>query len=317
MSESGNAGANSANSRQTSGSDRRTYWAAAVSVVAPPVMFIATGIGLLLVTNSLDPANTLGISDNLLNGFLIGLVGLLAGIVVGLVARMRGADLVLPPLVGLFVGVATYLAFVAFEAGEYVELYLDRLVILWIGLSVSLFLATRLTGYALAAGAVAAILVGVGIVVAVEALPEPPVEVFLVLNEYTVDETTGECSGSGALAGVVEGSRVSLIDSSGPIIDPSATPLESRVLPSGTEITRDADPAFLFAATNQDADCLFIWADPGLELSVYVEDVFLFTESGFDGEWGTHGSGQRVVFTLGSGGEVPGGGEPEDGPSEG
>ena len=101
MSESGNAGANSANSRQTSGSDRRTYWAAAVSVVAPPVMFFATGVGLLLVTNSFDPAFELGISDTLLSGILIGLVGLLAGIVVGLVARMRGADLVLPPLVGL------------------------------------------------------------------------------------------------------------------------------------------------------------------------------------------------------------------------
>lgn len=142
-----------------------------------------------------------------------------------------------------------------------------------------------------------------------------PVEVFLVLNDYKVDETTGECSGSGALSGVGEGSRVFLIDSSGGIIDPSATPVESRVLPSGTEITRDADSVFLFP-TDQDAGCVFIWADPGLEFSVYVGDVVLFTELGFDVPGGMHVSGQRVVFTLVdiNAHEVPPpGGTPEDG----
>ena len=193
MSDSGNAEVKSADSLQTDGSDRRSGWVrvAVYSVVAPPVMFFATTVGLLLVTNSFDPAFELGISDTLLNGILIGLDGLLAGIVVALVARMRGAKLVLPPLVGLLVGVAIYLAFVAFEAGEYVELDLRRLVILWIGLSASLFLATRLTGYALVGAATTAVLVGIGVGAVLQATPEPTTEVVLILADYTVDETYG------------------------------------------------------------------------------------------------------------------------------
>ena len=179
MSESGNAGANSANSRQTAGSGRRSGWVrvAVASVLAPPVMFIAAVVSLLLVTNSFDPAFELGISDNLLNGILFGLVGLLAGIVVALVARMRGADLVLPPLVGLFVGVATFLAFVAFEAGEYVEPGTSLNVTLWIGQSVSIFLATRLTGYIMVLSVGAVTVLGVGTAAIVQAQPEPVAEV--------------------------------------------------------------------------------------------------------------------------------------------
>ena len=86
MSESGNAEANSANGRQTDRSDRRSGWVrvAVASVLAPPAMVIATAVGLLLVTNSLDPAFELGISDTLLKGILIGLGGLLASFAVHL-----------------------------------------------------------------------------------------------------------------------------------------------------------------------------------------------------------------------------------------
>ncbi len=147
MSESGNAGANSPDSRRTDGSDRRSgrVRVAVYSVLVLPVMLFVTAVASIFIANG-DPALELGISDTLFQGVLIGLAGMLTGAVVALVARMRGAKLVLPPLVGLFVGVAIYLAFVAFEAGEHVELDLRRLVILWIGLSASLFLATRLTG---------------------------------------------------------------------------------------------------------------------------------------------------------------------------
>lgn len=281
MSESGNAGANSANSQQTSGSDRRTYWAkdAAVSVVAPPVMFFATGVGLFLVTNSFDPAFELGISDTLLSGILIGLVGLLAGIVVGLVARMRGADLVLPPLVGLFVGVATFLAFVAFGAGEYVELELDRVVILWIGLSVSLFLATRLTGYALVGAATTAVVVGIGVGAVLQAVPEPTTEVVLILADYIVDDTTGECSGSGELSEIVEGSRILLIEFA------NGTEVGSLVLPTGTE---------------ENTGCVFELGDPlGLSPTEYFEIDFAISFGDPNVAMSTNLEGHRVIITMG------------------
>ncbi len=231
MSESGNAGANSANSRQTAGSGRRSGWVrvAVASVLAPPVMFIAAVVGLILVTNSLDPAFELGISDTLLNGILIGLGGLLAGIVVAQVARMRGGRLAVPPAVGLIVALAIYLAFAAFEPGEYLEPGTSLQVTLWIGQSVSIFLATRLTGYALVGAATTAVLVGIGVGAVLQAIPEPTTEVVLILADYTVDETTGGCSGSGELSEVVEGSRILLIEFA------NGTEVGSLVLPTGTE----------------------------------------------------------------------------------
>lgn len=312
MSASENGGDNLGSVGKEDREHSRSWWlkVAVVSVLAPVVGFIVSVILLITAVNNLDVASALGVSDAFAMGIPVVSGGVLAGLVVGLVAGIRGKKLAVPPMTGVIVGIAIYLAFLALDMRP--EAGWMPFWAVWAGQSVGIFLATWLAGFALAAAAVVAILVGVGTVAAIEALPEPPLEVFLVLNDYTVDETTGECSGSGALASVVEGSRVSLIDSSGPIIDLSATPVESRVLPSGTAITRDADPAFLFAATNQDAGCLFIWADPGLELSDYW-DVYPIPESGdLDAGWGIHVSGQRVVFTLGSGGEVPGGGEPED-----
>lgn len=282
MSDSGNAEVKSADSLQTDGSDRRSGWVrvAVYSVVAPPVMFFATTVGLLLVTNSFDPAFELGISDTLLNGILIGLDGLLAGIVVALVARMRGAKLVLPPLVGLLVGVAIYLAFVAFEAGEYVELDLRRLVILWIGLSASLFLATRLTGYALVGAATTAVLVGIGVGAVLQATPEPTTEVVLILADYTVDETTGGCSGSGELSEVVEGSRILLIEFS------NGKEVGSLVLPTGTE---------------ENTGCVFELGDPlGLSPTEYGEMIGLVPESGDPNvAISTNLEGHRVIITMG------------------
>ena len=282
MSESGNAEANSPDSRQTDGSDRRSGWVrvAVVSVVAPPIMIFATTVGLLLVTNSLDPAFELGISDNLLNGILIGLVGLLAGIVVALVARSGGVKLVLPPLVGLFVGVAIYLAFVAFEAGEYVELDRSRQVIIWIGLSASLFLATRLTGYALVGAVTTAVIVGIGVGAVLQAIPEPTTEVVLILADYTVDETTGECSGSGELSEVMEGSRILLIEFA------NGTEVGSLVLPTGTE---------------ENTGCVFELGDPlGLSPTEYGEMIDLVPESGDPNvAVSTNLEGHRVIITMG------------------
>ncbi len=157
---------------------------------------------------------------------------------------------------------------------------------------------------ALAAAAVIALLVGITLFRPVEAPPvvtepEPttttipelrslPVEMFLVVADYIVDEGTGECAGSGELSGVVEGSRVSVID------DLSGDEVESIVLPAGREITRAADPAFLFTS-DRDALCLFI---DGLEVDHF--DFSLFPES--DPNVGVSGtrSGQRVVVLYGA-----------------
>ena len=87
---------------------------------------------------------------------------------------------------------------------------------------------------------------------------------------------------------MVEGSRVSVID------DLSREEVESIVLPAGREITRAADPAFLFTS-DQDALCLFV---DGLEVGHF--DFSLAPES--DPNVGISGtrSGQRLVVLLGA-----------------
>ena len=115
-----------------------------------------------------------------------------------------------------------------------------------------------------------------------------PVEMYLTLASYNVDEATGQCSGSGELSGVIEGSRVLVVD------DLSGEEVESIVLPAGTEITRDTDPAFLFS-TGQDGFCLFI---DGLEVDHF--DFRLVPES--DPNVGVSGyrTGQRLVVVFDS-----------------
>ena len=134
-----------------------------------------------------------------------------------------------------------------------------------------------------------AFIVGLGIGFAGESdTTEPlPLEMFLVVADYTVDEGTGECAGSGELSGVVEGSRVSVID------NVSGDEVDSIVLAAGREITRAADPAFLFTS-DQDALCLFI---DGLEVDHF--DLFLFHESDPNVAVGETRSEQRVVFLYG------------------
>jgi hypothetical protein len=87
----------------------------------------------------------------------------------------------------------------------------------------------------LLAGVVVAVMVlGIAAAGGIQALPAAPAEVLLVLDVYTVeDTTTGECSGAGELAGVIEGSEVLLLDFS----EASGRPTEvgSVVLPGGFE----------------------------------------------------------------------------------
>lgn len=287
MSEPESVEPNSHNNRHTDGSDRRSgsVRVAVSAALAPPVMFFAIAFASFAMTNSLDPAFQLGISDNLFIAILVGFSGLLAGIVVGLVAGMSGKKLVVPPLVGLFVGVAIYLAFVAFEAGEYVELDRSRQVIIWIGLSASLFLATRLSGYTLVGAAAAAAVIGVGAGAVVRALPEPVAEVVLILADYTADPTTGECSGSGELSEVVEGSHVFLIDTSEAVVGSTGIEKGSIVLPAGMEIA---------------GGCRFELGDPlGQPPAEYFEILFL-PESDPNVGVSANLEGHRVIITMGA-----------------
>ena len=161
----------------------------------------------------------------------------------------------------------------------------------------------RILGYALAAAALAAVVLGVAFLLTIEDAPvasQPPptssapvtelrplpVELFVVLlREYTVDEATGECSGSGILSDLLEGSNVLLVD------EVSGAELGSLPLPFGTEVVRGDDPLFLLPS-DEDAGCVFSLGDPGLD------NFDVRFESDPDvGMSGTR-SGQRVVVRL-------------------
>jgi hypothetical protein len=127
-----------------------------------------------------------------------------------------------------------------------------------------------------------------------------PAEIFLVLvSDYTVDAATGECSGSGVLAGVEAGFRVSIVDDSetapGAFDDiESRTEVASLVLPAGTEITRDAAPAFLLPV-GQDAGCVFSLGDHVFEVS----DFDIVLPGNPDVSMRGTRSGQRHVIVVG------------------
>ena len=78
-------------------------------------------------------------------------------------------------------------------------------------------------------------LAGIGVAAAavIQAIPEPPAEVMLVLEDYTVDRSTGECSGAGELSHVVEGSQILVLEL--PEISGRPQEIDSLVLGAGTE----------------------------------------------------------------------------------
>ncbi len=99
----------------------------------------------------------------------------------------------------------------------------------------------------------------------------------LILADYTVDETTGGCSGSGELSEVVEGSRILLIEFT------NGTEVGSLVLPTGTE---------------ENTGCVFELGDPlGLSPTDYFEIDFA-PESG-SVAYSQHHEGHRVKITIG------------------
>lgn len=204
-----------------------------VAAVLLPASAILVAWSLIIFANNLDVAHALGISDNLVLGLVIGGAGLITGLVVALLSTRRGWGLIAPPVAGLIVGVGIYLGFVAFEPGEVVEIDGLGLITIGLGQVIAIVGTTRLAPIPLAGMFIAVMAVGVGAAAVIQAIPEAPAEVMLVLDVYTVDETTGTCSGAEELAGVVEGSEVLLLEL--PEGAGRATEVGSVVLPEGFE----------------------------------------------------------------------------------
>ena len=90
-------------------------------------------------------------------------------------------------------------------------------------------------------------------------LKEAAAGVYLILPEYTVEEVTGECSGSGELSAVVEGSQVFLLDADFVGHFTEGVPI---VLPTGTEIVKGEDPDYLQYPSEENTGCLFELGNP-------------------------------------------------------
>jgi len=260
------------------------WWKVGIAAaVAPLVSFFVLTVVLLSV-GGFDPGSTFGVSDAFLNGVLVVGAGLLGGVVVGLVAGIRGWTVTVPALTGALVGLTIFLGLLAVADETPVWL-------VFVGQSAAIFAATSLTGFSVAAAAGAVTLVGIGLGFVLQPASEPPAELFLVLTEeYQVDDANGACSGSGDFSGVAEGSKASVIGTQ------EVEELEPIVLPSGSEITLSADTEYLLW-NGADTGCLFVLGSQELGASEY-SGTFLFPESlgsGAEGET----SGERVVFLFG------------------
>lgn len=242
-------------------------------------------IALIFATDSLDVAHTLGVSDNLLNGSLLAIVSLLVGSIFPVLARYSGwahgsAWRPAAPASALVVGQAIFLTFVAM--GSRIPHGPEAAMVAWAGISVAIVVATRLTGAAWAGTTLALLVVAVGAVAIIETIPEPSAEVALVVEDYTVDQATGECSGAGELSGVVEGSLVSLTE-----MGAVSTELGTVALPAGVE-TQDG--------------CSFNLGRP-LDLTAfeYSEAMLWLSHKSDPDSWQAMDiDGHRVTFTLGS-----------------
>lgn len=253
-----------------------------IAALLLPASAFFVGWFLIVFANNLDVAFALGISDNLVLGMVIGGAGLVTGLFVALLSKRRGWGLIAPPAAGLIVGVGIYVGFVAFEPGEVVEINGLGLVTIGLGQVIAIVATTRLAPIPLAGAFIAVMAVGVGAAAVIQAIPEAPTEVLLVLDVYTVDETTGTCSGAEELAGVVEGSEVFLLGTSG-----RPAEVGSVVLPEGFE---------------RGGGCMFDLEDPlGAPADGY-ENIDFLPESDPDVPYGISIQGNQVIINLGSGG---------------
>jgi len=122
-----------------------------------------------------------------------------------------------------------------------------------------------------------------------------PVEVFMVLiGDYTVDEDTGACEGSGPLAGIGAGSMVHIVDESA---SPPPETAPTTNLPAGVEVTQEDARASFLLGSGDPAACVFTLPDLGYDISEY-ENIRLLPETDPDTASGMSLSGQRVIFKF-------------------
>jgi hypothetical protein len=250
------------------------------AVLLPSSSFLIAW-ALIVVTNNLDVAHALGISDVLVTGLVIAGSGLVTGLVVALVSSLAGWKRLSPPVAGLVVGLGIYLGFVAFEPREIVEIGGLALITIGVGQASAIVASTRLTGLALVAVVPSIVVLGIGAAGFIQAIPAAPAEVLLVLDVYTVDETTGVCSGVEELAGVVEGSSVSLLEL--PEVSGRTTQVGSVVLPEGFE---------------GDGGCMFELGNPLGRPAAGYDNIDFLPESDPGVPYGIRIEGNRVIVNL-------------------
>ncbi|HUG33078.1 MAG TPA: hypothetical protein VMM14_09340 [Acidimicrobiia bacterium] len=205
----------------------------AVVMVLIPVSAIAMAWALIAVTNNLDVAFALGVSDVFLVGIFVAASGLIAGVAAALLSGLEGWNRIVPPVVGLLAGLGTYLAFALFEQGARLDTDdLGLIATVWLAQATAIVMATRLVGHRLVAAVAAVAVVGIGVAATVQSIPEPPAEVTLVLEEYTVD-ATGSCVGAGELSQFAGGLEVEVLEL--PETSGQPTELATIVLPPGVE----------------------------------------------------------------------------------
>lgn len=256
------------------------------SVLLPPIVFVGMAWLVIVLTNNLDAAYALGISDDLLTGILIGASGLATGLIVAVISVRSGRRLLAPTSVGVFVGLAIYVAFLYLDTGVSGDsAHTAMTLAVWFGISAGVFLAMRLSGSPLVGSILVLTLAGVGGAAIVESIPRPPTEVLLVLQDYAVDDATGVCSGTGTLSEIVAGSHMSLLKY--PNADGSGYPEEvgTIVLPTPSE---------------GGGGCLFELGDPlGLSPAEYGESFDFLHESDPDVPYSVSVEGSRLVIEMG------------------
>lgn len=225
--------------RRTSRAGRRQRPGIPLAALVVTVMFViplsvvAVAWALIVVTNNLDVAFALGVSDVFLFGILLAASGLIAGVVAALLGGLEGWNRIAPPVAGLLVGLSTHFAFALFERGDHLDTNdLGFIVTIWLAQTTAIVLATRLVGYRLVGAVSAVVVAGIGAAAIVQAIPEAPAEVTLVLEEYTVD-ATGNCVGAGELSGIAEGQEVRILEL--PETSGRPTELATLALPPGVE----------------------------------------------------------------------------------
>lgn len=150
-----------------SGATRLWLLVVLVAVLLPSFGLLSA-LALVIVTNSLDPAFELGVSDTFMNGLLVASSGVLAGVFGGLLAKTRGWSLVSPPMAGLFVGLGIFLTIAASGSGERFDNHFGLLATVWIGQGAGIVLATRFAGLTLAGAVGVLVVVGIGVAAVIQ-----------------------------------------------------------------------------------------------------------------------------------------------------